>query len=210
MTDETPQYKWPIPDQSDEIADIADIVAAGLTAIENSFYVPPGSKAAAAASTSWPLGLSVMGLSATTAGDGGWPRAVSSTVVTVRRNASESAFQWWVVASSSAIPEVRVRTAGASGWSPWAYVTWLGQPSAEASGQIKISGGAGVRSVVVMLPANRFTKTPIVTVSNATSRPDVQTGCGTAGVSATQFTCYVNRTDTADASVNWLAVEGVD
>lgn len=206
MTAKTPYFGITIPTDLDEITAISGIVAQGFTDLEKLLTVP-SNLAASVPSTSYPLGMSLMTLTGSGAGDGGWPESTSSLVLTLRRTNGEQAAQYWIATSA---PRMWMRVAVGTGWSAWSTIAGRGIPTAQASGDITLTGGAGVRSAVVMFPGGRFSAAPQVFVSNTTTRPDIQTGAGSSGVSASQFTVYVNRTDTASASISWRAQLGGD
>lgn len=207
MSGTTPIMGWTIPTSVDEIAGAPGVIADGLKDIENSMILDADSKTPADLSTTYPKGMSIMSASA-----GSWPGGATGGLVSFRRvGLTDVTYQLYMSGGGLSNPYVWFRAGSTNGWSPWVPVTSTGTPSAVATGQVTIAGAAGVRSAIVMLPASRFTAMPRIQISNnATSRPDVQTGCSIDNASATQFTVYVNRTDANAASVNWTATQGVE
>jgi len=60
-------------------------------------------------------------------------------------------------------------------------------------------------SAPVTFPTGRFSTTPRVTVTPVTTDP-VNNRTSTGGVTATGFTCYVNRNATTAIDIDWIAV----
>jgi len=213
MATTTSVFGWPIPQGSDGINKIADIVSSGLKAIENQSYIASNSKSVADDYSSYPLGASVMGLNSAGATNGGWPQAsYGGTVLTMRRGASgDASAQMYLTNSTTGAFYIFARNGNTNGWSDWYVVTGPGTPQAMASGQVTFSPNGSVKSAVVMFPSGRFDSAPrVVTSSNQTTRPDVPQNCSNYNVTKTQMTIYAYRGDSVDMSVAWIAVEGVE
>lgn len=213
MPEDTPILGLTIPlaTGDDLLADWPGIDRQGLLDLDNTLTIPLDSKAATDSIASWPNGFSLMGVSQANGPGKGWPDLGGGVIFTMHRANEVLAHQWYLAGSLLSQIIVQIRAGTSDGWSAWKQIVSDGTPRAMASGQITIPGGAGVRQAIVLFPTNRFINPPRVTVSNgATNRPDLQTSCSYDGVSATQMTVYVNRTDAVSAPVAWQAVEGVE
>lgn len=72
--------------------------------------------------SSYPLGQSIMTLSAAQSAAGGWPSGLSAVVVTIRRQEGDGVVQWWYRNTAGATAaEARYRSAqtAAGPWTPW-------------------------------------------------------------------------------------------
>jgi hypothetical protein len=105
--------------------------------------------------SSYPLGQSIMTLTAVQAAAGGWPNGNSAVVVTIRRQEADGTIQWWYKNTSTPSQvEARYRSGGGNGgpWTPWVV-------AASDSGWIDITVNSG-------FAANNSTERPSVRLKN--------------------------------------------
>ena len=105
---------------------------------------------------------------------------------------------------------------GESGHFPWTDWVTNGLELIEttpiiATGRNTVNPVANtVTALVVTFPVGRFTVPPVVVATPDTGQYGASfVGHSIAGVTATQFTMYVLRTNTQATGIFWLAVESV-
>lgn len=212
ITYRTPILKLtaPNPDGSDDLGDWPVLDAQGLIDLENALNIAEDSKDASGASTTWPAGVSVMGV--TPNGTGGWPTG-NGLVLTLRRAADALTMQFHLVGAVGSQPTVRMRVGSGAGWGDWYLVSAAGLPTAMATGQITLTPPAGGGTVVgtVLFPANRFTSPPRIALSAITGNPENVRYSLNATPTASQMQVALNRNDGAfGTSIQWTATGGVD
>lgn len=194
----------PATDGSDDIGDWPGLTRQGLIDLENTLILGIDSKVANAAYSTYPIGLSTLGLSLAGVQNSGWP-GIQGMVLSMRRGDGTITYQIKTDSGGT----LWSRFGSASGWSDWISMFNSGQPVASASGTKTFSNAAAPTSITVAFPAGRFTATPIVTVS--THDRDV-VACVT-GKSATGFTLLLGANGgastfpNADYSVDWIAIQ---
>jgi len=209
VTGATPILGLPFAQGGDPFSAWPGVSQALAEKLEQSEFA--GFKPMSAPQTEYPLGVSVMRVTAAQATDGGWPDNLSCVVHTLRREGGDAAYQYWL-RTSSLYPEIRYR-AWAPGytWGRWITVATLNTARAQHAGEYTFDASASNKSKTLAWPAGLFTTRPYVVVSGST-RDATMTA---TGITATGFS--VNMGPEAGANsiarrVTWIAIEmnGVD
>lgn len=210
MPDQTPIMGWTIPSISDPLVQIVAATIQGLRDIEQDLYLAADSKSSSADHATYPPGISLMPLT-TSNSDSGWPAVGTSLVATLRRsNAANGAIQIWFRLIGTTIPEMHIRSGGASGWSPWGRAVGSGTARAVAGGTITFNNNFEVESQTVAFPTGRFTAAPAV---SATAHGSGYVA-SVSGISATGLTITITPQEGgtamgehADRIVDWTAIQ---
>ena len=115
----------------------------------------------------------------------------------------------------SVLGNFRVDGTGAGEWGPLTFHadgSMSGLPKV-ASGYVAMTNQVAgqTTSMVVTLPVGRFSSNPSVLVTPSTSVPYTTVrGVAASGASPDSFTLYVNRTNTTNTGVAWIAIERTD
>jgi hypothetical protein len=211
MATNTPAGLFPVPssDGSDNINKIGQLVNALGAAVENVMIVATDSKSVADAYSTYPIGVSLMGLTQTGATNGAWPELFSSYVVTMRRLGGDAAAQFHITnRGGSGTPSFRVRNGNGNGWTDWLLVAGNGQTKASASGVYTFNNANSPRTATVAFPANTFSTAPNVVVSTH----DRSVVAGVTGISSTGFTILLGANGggssfgLANYNIEWIAI----
>lgn len=207
MTGTTPVFGWTIPVDSDQIAAGPADIAQGLKDIENTLIITQDSKAGTDDPTTWPKGVSIMGM---TGAAPGWPSG-NGTIMTVHRPSDARTYQLFF-SGNTVPPTIMVRSGASTGWNSWRQIVSDGTPIAMASGQVTGSppSGGGTVNINVNFPAGRFSGAPRVAVwINNSTKPE-ECACSVTSVTASGCTIVLHRTNNTDTSVGWQAIQGVE
>lgn len=199
-----------VPDVSDDLGDFLGAVVQGFTDLQNFLFLPVDSKNAGDDHTTYPVGISLLPLSAGTPANG-WPAATGvMLVITIRRgNTANGALQYWVAFQTGLGPQIKVRTGASAGWMPWIRAAGTGLPLGADSGVITFNSNANADTRTISF-TTAFDSVPNVV-------PSAQGAAYTAYVTAISKTgCTLGITpqdggtampSTADRSVQWIAMQ---
>lgn len=207
MSTKTPLKGYTVPsaDGSDDPAEWPEIGFQMGVDIENGEFITTDSKHAADLYTTYPPGVTVMGISPTNAASLGWP--TSGTLVTINR--SSGGGSWQLHFSGTSVPLVQARSATATSWSAWYLVAGSAAPVAQASGTYTFDNISAPASATIAFPSGRFTATPTVQVSSH----DRNAVVGVTGKSTSGFTLLIGNNGggsvmpTSGYSVEWTATQ---
>src|SRR5699024_3348365 len=79
-------------------------------------------------------------------------------------------------------------------------------PFAMAVGEVRVTATDGIGDAHVSFPANRFTQTPIITVTAYSGSPALE-GASITSASKDGFTAVMRRSNTTQTSIQWHAIQ---
>lgn len=198
-------YTVPNEDGSTDPADWGAIAYQMGVDIENGEFLTLDSKKASDLASTYPVGTTIHGTSA--GNTNGWPTTTAATVVTFKRLTGNFAYQLYFTGTTT--PTVQVRSATATGWSPWFAVAGPASPVAARSGTYTFASVTAPRSVTIAFPAGRFTVSPQISV--ATHNAGVYANVNS--VTPSGFTLVLSASDggnvipSGDYLVDWTAMQ---
>jgi hypothetical protein len=155
--------------------------------------------------SAYPLGLSLLSLSTTESGNGGWPTGSTGHVLTIKPNTGRGVQYFYRNSASAVMAFYRQLVADPGPHSPWAGG---GAPYAQIAGTVTLNAATNpTASVQVNFPAGRFTQAPRITVSPQT--PSMSIGVQSATTSAAVFIGRNVATFTSTFTCHWIAVQGL-
>ena len=184
MTGSTTYYHWPFPLPGESLGAGAEVIGNLAKAIEAQMVVPADSKSASDAYDSYPLGQSLMMVSAAGAVNGGWPNAVSGFLLSLRRSGGDATAQIFIKNTVSA-PYALLRVGNSGGWSSWVTLGNTKMPDAVLTGQVTATppSGGGVVAVPVVFPSGYFAAAPrVFPAINASTKPN-ESAVSVSGIS---------------------------
>jgi hypothetical protein len=191
--------------------------------------LPADSRVNADLITSYPLGLSLMVITAAGAASGGWPGGYSAQVLTIQ-SANDRISQWWFRGTStSGNQQVMYRQGGTGGWTSWQMTTqdtgWKALPIASgyaaytntpAPAYRILNGVVYYRGQIGKTDGTAFTGTGFtaVTALPAEAQPTLATGgyvlcaIATSSVSITAR-AYIGASTLTNITINMSATGAV-
>lgn len=224
MATTTPKNGWPIPSANgnDSVFNWPSICYQMGMAIDASFAGIPdmisshgvfanGSKQASDMPATYPVGVSVLGLSSASAESGGWG-GTGGVVLTVVRDSGDLANQLYLGAGSVNVVNVLYRFGNPAGWNNWYSLGGSGGAAAVSSGTHTFTFtnvSTSPQTQAITFPTGRFTVAPQVTAS--THNAGVSANINS--VTASGFNLVLSASDgggtipTGDYAVDWIAMQ---
>lgn len=204
----TPLRGWTVPDPNgnDDIGDWPGLTYQLGVDIENSSFITNDSKPAADTPDTYPIGMTVMGLTGTYASSAGWP-GKGGLIMTVKESGSAGRTSQLYLGHGA--NEVLYRNGRTStGWNSWVNLGGVNGSAATASGSYTFHSANAPTSTTIAFPAGRFSAAPTVT----TSTHNRNVVAAVSGVSATGFTLLLGSNGGGDIvnddyPVDWIAMQ---
>lgn len=201
MPDATPLRQWPYPLETEKIAAGAWNIEELSEALEGSFAIAGNKFSNSTPPSSYPLGMSIMGVN-DGAGALGWPYLYGSVVTF--KHGDTYAWQWFYQYSGARVFVRQGITANSPAWKDWMGVANQNSPQQFATGAVTVPGKTSdFASVTVTFPSGHFSNTPAVVTTIRGSTPNI--GICVANVTSTKFDILVDRPSGASTYVYWIA-----
>lgn len=205
MAGQTSIRKLPFAQAGEPLQQFPAVSQSLAEALDSTLFPPAAGKTPNDSFASYPLGISVLGLTSAVVTAGGWP-AGSWQLVTIRRANNDQAAQFLCESTSTGRAEVRYRSGTVAGWSPWFQVVSKDTARGMHAGEYTFTASAALQSRTITFPAGTFQTKPFVVVSGA-NRDAIFTA---SAPTKDGFTANVGPLDGAGSvtrRVTWIAVE---